>query len=246
MIVSRVALWYATSYTIVILVHEAAHGLAARAVGLHATLFHFWVDIDRDNAVWQRATFGSAGPVSSLAVGVASWLVYRHTRRAATAVPWLFLAACGVSNFFGNLMSTAFVGDFSNVAVWLDVPMPIRYGVSACGGIGVACVLFAAGRELRQWLPESHSRTMAATIGILLPVALGTALIILVNQPVPIPGFAAARAGEAAMWIFAAAGVASATPTVADARWTLQLSDGLAALVVVAVVRLLVSGVPLP
>jgi hypothetical protein len=80
----------------------------------------------------------------------------------------------------------------------------------------------------------------------MLPVANGTGVVILINQPVAIPGFAAARAGEAGMWLFAAAGAAFATAPAADAgisklSW---LDVGIAAMVLV-IVRLLVPGVPL-
>jgi hypothetical protein len=248
LVVARWTLWFATAYTIVIVVHEAAHALAARAVGLHATLFHFWADIDRDNVLWQRATFGSAGPVSSLVLGAGAWLAYTRAQRPSIGVPLLFLATCGVSNFFGNLMSTAFIGDFSNVAVWLGLPTAVRYAISASGAIAIAYVLFVAGRELRRWMPPHWSRVAAVVLGVVVPVSLGTVLIVLVNQPVAIPGFVAARAGEAVVWLFAATGAAVTRPSAGDrvADRKLLLADVVFALVVVAIVRLLVEGVPLP
>lgn len=247
MTTTRLTVWFATAYTIVIVVHEAAHGFVARAVGLQATLFHFWVDIDRNNDVWQRAAFGMAGPVSSLIVGVAAWLAYRAARRSSTAVPLLLLAACGVSNFFGNLMSTAFVGDFSNVAIWLGLSMSVRYGLSASGFLVVAVVLFFAGRELRRWIPTAWSRIAAVGLGVVVPVTLGTLVIMLINQPVRIPGFAVARAGEAVVWLFAAAGVALARPLASDGLTdNLSWLDFVSALAVLAAVRMLVPGVPLP
>src|SRR5262245_40002874 len=110
---TRRILWFATAYTIVIIVHEGAHAVTAGAFGLEPTLYHFWVDFDADHAsAWQRAATGLAGPLSSLIVGVAAWLAYRvRPATSPAALPLLFLAACGVSNFFGNMMSTAFIGD---------------------------------------------------------------------------------------------------------------------------------------
>lgn len=245
---ARSTLWFATAYTAVIIVHECAHGLVAAALGLDATLFHFWVNIDRNNiaTAWQRAAFGVAGPVSSLGVGVSAWLFYRGWRRAVAAAPLLLLTACGVSNFFGNLMSAAFIGDFSNVAGWLGLPMLVRYVMSALGAIAVAWVLFVSGRELRRWMPATWSRPTAALVGIVLPVALGTALVILINQPVAIPGFAASRAGEGVMWLFAAAGAALAPTPPADAGIAkISWLDAGTAVTVVAIVRLLVRGIPL-
>jgi len=247
-VVVRLLLWFATAYTIVILVHEGAHAVVARMAGLHATMFHFWVDIDRNNSMWQRAAFGTAGPASSLMLGLGAWLAYRTARGSASAVPLLFLAACGVSNCFGNLMSTAFVGDFSNVALWLGLPMGVRYALSALGLVIVACVLFAAGYELRRWPLAGWSRIATAGLGVVVPVALGTMLVVVINQPVAIPSFVAARFGEAAFWVFAVAGAARATPAVVQNESIdgLLWSDAVIALVVLAIVRLLVTGVPLP
>jgi len=123
--------------------------------------------------------------------------------------------------------------------------MAVRYVVSALGAVVVALVLFVSGRELRRWMPAWWPRWRAFA-GLVLPVAIGTGVVILINQPVDIPGFAAARAGEAVMWLFAAAGAAFATAPAADAgiskvSW---LDVGIAGMVLV-IVRLLVPGVPL-
>ena len=37
----RRVLWFATAYTIVIIVHEGAHAITAYGLGLEATLFNF-------------------------------------------------------------------------------------------------------------------------------------------------------------------------------------------------------------
>ena len=247
-LVARLALWFATAYTIVILVHEGAHAIVARMAGLHATMFHFWVDIDRNNSMWQRAAFGTAGPASSLILGLVAWLGYRRGRGSAIAVPLLFLAVCGVSNFFGNLMSTAFVGDFSNVALWLGLPTWVRYALSVLGLVMVGCVLFLGGYELCRGPLAGWSRIATAGLGVVVPVALGTMLVVVINQPVAIPGFAAARFGEAAFWMFAAAGAALPAPAVVQSPRLDGLSwpDVMIALVVLLIVRLLVPGVPLP
>ena len=246
---TRRILWFATGYTIVIVVHESAHAITAWGLGLEATLFNFWVNIDPANqaAAAQRAAYGVAGPIAGLVAGVVSWLAYRRIDRAAAAIPLLYLAAHGVSNFFGNLMSTAFIGDFSNLAVWLGVPMGVRYAVSAVGALLTATVLFVAGRELRPWTSPQATRAAAAFAGVLLPAAIGTALIILVNQPTPLPGFAVARIGEGTFWIFAAAGAFKApVPSTQDGREGKTLwRDVAIAVLTVAVVRVMVVGIPL-
>jgi hypothetical protein len=58
---TRRALWFATAYTIVIIVHEGAHAITAYDFGLETTLFNFWVNIDPANqaTIGQRAAYPS-------------------------------------------------------------------------------------------------------------------------------------------------------------------------------------------
>ena len=41
--VLRLILWFVTSYTMIIIVHETAHAVVAYAFGLNPTLYQFWV-----------------------------------------------------------------------------------------------------------------------------------------------------------------------------------------------------------
>jgi hypothetical protein len=247
----RRILWFATAYTLVIIVHETAHALTASALGLETTLYHFWVNIDPANraTIAGRSAYGVAGPVAGLLLGIAAWFTYRNRRirDSAAAMPLLYLAAIGISNFFGNLMSAAFIGDFSNVATWLGLPGSVRYAVSILGALVLTAVMFVAGRELARWTPPRASRATAALTAVVLPVLIGTVVIILVNQPVPIAGFALARAGESAFWLFAAAGALTAAPPSAQesAHLRLRWQDGAIAALAVAAVRMMSLGIPL-
>ena len=246
---TRRILWYAVAYTIVIIVHEGAHAIVAGTFNLEPTLYHFWVDFDPDRATaWQRAAVGFAGPLSSLVIGVVAWLAYRRRPAgAAAAMPLLLLAACGVSNFFGNMTSTAFVGDFSNAARWLDLPMAVRYVLSATGAVVTATVLFFTGRELMRCSSPQGSRLAATLDAVVMPIVIGTAIIIVINQPNPIPGFAAARAGEAAFWVFGVAGALTAvrSSTQDVSRLGLHWTDSAVAALVLVVVRIMAIGLPL-
>jgi hypothetical protein len=151
-----------------------------------------------------------------------------------------------VSNFFGNLMSAAFVGDFSNAARALGVPMTLRYGIALLGVIGVGVTLFMAGRELRRWTLPETGRLIAATGTTIAPMVLGTLFVILINEPTPMgASFASARLSEGAFWIVAAIGAFFATD-----RTTYELHpakvlfiDVLVLVVTTGVVRLMASGI---
>jgi hypothetical protein len=247
--VVRQILWFAIAYTVVILVHEASHAVVARAAGLDVTMFHFWVDIDADNraTLAQRAAFGLAGPVASLVLGIAALIAYRIAYASAAALPLLYVVIFGISNFFGNMMSTAFIGDFSNVAAWLGLPMTVRYALSGLGAVLTVCVLFRAGRELARWRSPWADRLSATITGVIGPALVGTMLIVVINQPVPIAGFTAARAGEAAMWAFAAAGLFTARRGESGTAHHLRVrwQDVAIAAVVVGLVRVITRGIPL-
>ena len=182
----RIVVWFPTAYTIVIIAHEGAHAVSAVALGFPSTLFNFWVDYEfTDATVVQQAIVGGAGPVASLVLGVVAAIGYRVVLRPAASIPLLLLAAHGVSNFFGNLMSAAFVGDFSNAARALGVPMPLRYGMALLGVIGVGVTLFMAGRELRRWTSPGTGRLIAAAGTTIVPMVLGTLFVIIINEPTP-------------------------------------------------------------
>lgn len=245
----RRCLWFASAYTLVIIVHETAHALTGRALGFETRLYQFWVNVESaaGSTTAARSAYGVAGPAASLLLGLAAWLAYRNrrTRASAAAMPLVNLAAFGIGNFCGNLMSTAFIGDFSNVSNWLGLPQSARVTVSILGAIALITVMVVVGRELRRWIPAAATRVQAVTTAVVLPVSIGTALIILVNQPVPIPGFAMARIGESAFWLFAAAGTFMAAHPSVEERADLHLRwlDGAIAALVVALVRVMSLGI---
>jgi len=243
----RVVLWFPTAYTIVIIAHEGAHAVSAVALGFPSTLFNFWVDHEFTGAtVMQRAIVFAAGPVASLALGVVAAIGYRVVRRPAAGVPLLLLAANGVSNFFGNLMSAAFIGDFSNAAQAMGLPVPLRYGIALLGVIGVCVTVFMAGRELRRWTSPGTGRLIAAAGTTIAPMVLGTLFVILINQPTPMgASFASGRWSEGTFWIVGAIGAffATARTTHEPNPTKVLFIDVLMLVVTTGVVRLMSTGI---
>jgi hypothetical protein len=247
--VLRPTVWFATAYTIIIIFHEAAHALTAAALGIPSTLFNFWVNHEFARAsADERAVVFVAGPAASLLVGSAGWFIYRRVRNSAAGLPFLYLTAFGVTNFFGNLMSAAFVGDFSNAAVRLGMSQTARVVAALTGAIAVAGVLFAVGRELWQWTPRHAGRIGGALGFIVVPSLVGMAVVVLINQPTPMgPSFVTARTAEGLFWLFAAIGLlitrqarAADLPPV-KVHWT----DGAVAIGVILAVRVMARGISL-
>jgi hypothetical protein len=243
----RPIIWFPTAYTIVIIVHEGAHAVTAVALGFPSTLFNFWVNHQFTGAtLGERAIVGAAAPTVSLIFGTVCWAIYRQVKQSTAGLPVLFLALHGVSNFFGNLMSAAFVGDFSNAAIALGLSSPLRYTASALGLLGVVVVLFAAGRELRRWSPSTVGRFVSALGLTVAPMLLGTIFIIIVNQPTPMgAAFLPARLVEGSLGIFAAAGAMTAPRRSPDAHPPLgpHWIDAIACIAVTVAVRVMAGGI---
>jgi hypothetical protein len=167
-------------------------------------------------------------------------------RRGTWNVTAPYLAACGVTNFFGNLTSAAFVGDFSGAAVVLGLSPTIRYVASFAGAICVAALLFAIGRELTQSAPGGVGRFDAVLGLIAAPALIGTAFVIMINQPTPMgPAFVTSRAGEGAFWLFATLGALTTPhrPSADDSYWSIRLADSAVAIVAILAVRIMATGI---
>jgi hypothetical protein len=242
----RPLIWYPTAYITVTTLHELTHALAAYRFGIGGTLRSLSVDLQRSHGTLrQRAIIGVAGPAAALVIGIAAWLAYRRLRATAAALPLLYVAVFGVGTFFGNLMSAAFVGDFSNAAVILDLPMWARYAAAATGLAILVLWQFGVGREFRQWIPVSVGAVRGAAGIILLPVVVGTAVIVLLNMRVS-GALVGARIGEAAFWVFSAVGVllgGSRRPLGAGTPVRVVALDLVLAVIAVLVTWLLASGV---
>jgi hypothetical protein len=244
--VLRPIVWFATACTITTILHELAHASTVYAFGVPSTLFNYSVGLDRRHvSAVEWAVIGAAGPVFCLALGMLAWLLRGRMRGSSVELPVLYVSIFGLGTFFGNLMSTPLVGDFSRIAVVLDWPMGLRRAIGALGALCLAGVMVWAGRQLVQLRPPGIGRAGGLLGMIVLPVVAGTAVVILINQPMP-REWLFARAGEAGFWVAAAIGAWLATTRSQNSGDTLRLRwlDGAALLVVVVIVRLMVRGIP--
>jgi len=245
--VLRPILWYVTASIATTILHELAHASVAFALGVRSTLFSYRADLDLTPA--QAASdlpllIRIAGPLFSLVCGALCWLAYRQRRGAPLALPLLYLSVFGIGTFFGNLLSTPFVGDFSRAATALRLPMSICYAIAAAGAASVAALHWWAGRELARIVPPRVDRVMGMLAIVALPVVLGTAAVILVNQPMP-RTWVNTRIAEAGFWVFAALGALTIGESQRSAaRLHVHWADVLMALVAALVVRLAVRGIP--
>jgi hypothetical protein len=243
--VLRPIVLFAATYAGVGALHELAHALTAYVLGVPSTLFHLYVDLEPgDGNLDQQAIIRVAGPVFCLCLGLVCWLAYKKAGSSRAALPLLYLAWFGIVTFFGNLMSTPFVGDFSDMALAFGLSMPVRYAAAVVGFLAVCGLSFFMGTELRQWSPAGVSASRAMLGMIVLPAIVGTALALLIFLPFP-PGWIPARIGESAFWIFAAIGTFVSRKRSADSSRDFGLGWPDLALLLAAVlaVRLMAVGI---
>ena len=220
----------------------------AYALDVPFTLFHFGVNLARDRGtITERAAIGVVGPLCSLIIGLICWFSYRQARGSRSELMLLYLATFGVGTFFGNLMSSAFggdfVGDFSRAALALRLPMPVRYATSLVGLLLLCGLHFWAGWELRRLSPAGSSRLRAMIEMVILPVVAGTAILALSFIPMP-SALVFGRLAETSFWVFGAAGILMSRNTPSGGGRTLHLgwADIAALVAAVIVVRLFAGG----
>jgi hypothetical protein len=224
--------------------HELMHATAAYALGVGSTLHNYSVDLDLTPA--QAVTSVPAiirvtGPSLCLLLGIVAWVSFRRARGSAAELPLLFFTVFGIGTFFGNLMSASFVGDFSTAAAFLQLPMGARRSLSLVGAAGAAAIHFWAGRALTRWVPSTVGR-VAGMLGIIVvPVVVGTALVLLVNAP---SVSVAARSAEASFWLVAMVGALMANARGGGEFIRLRWVDAAAFLLAILIVRVLVHGIP--
>lgn len=235
----------AAAYILIAVTHEWAHALTAYALGVPFTLFHFAVNLERGRGtLTERAAIAAAGPLCSLMIGLICWFAYRRASGSRAELPLLYLATLGGATFFGNLMSSAFVGDFSRVALALRLPAAARYAASVVGLLSLCGLIFKAGWELRRLAPAGSSTPRAMLGMVVLPAAAGTAVVTLASLPMPAP-LLSARLAEASFWAFGAAGLSVSRGAPSGGVRTLRpgWDDAAALAAAVLAVRVMARGI---
>ena len=227
------------------IVHEFSHTISAYGLGIPFTLLHLHVNLSRTiGTLNQRAVIGVAGPLVALCVGLLCWIAYTRVRHSRFGLPLLYMAWFGAATFFGNLISTAFVGDFSRLAMTLHWSNPVRHVVSVVGVLSICGSSFLVGKELREWAPDSVSAAKATVGMIAIPTVVGTAIVLLIFLPMP-STYAYGRIAESLFWIPAVIGALTNQKDNMTSHRKLQLAgwDVIVFVLATAAVRLMAHGI---
>lgn len=244
---ARLPVLFFAAYGANIIPHETSHALTAMALGVPSTLFHFYVDLSPAHGTpADRALIAVVGPLVNLVIGAAFWVARTRVRERPAELPFLYVATFGVSMFLGNLVSIAFVGDFSRFAQLLGFSEPLRYAIALSAVVALCTFTFRVGKELTRWAPPDASRWEAGFRLVAVPVVIGTALVLLAFIPMP-RHFVVGWLAPSMFWIFAAMGVLRASRVSTTCPWggTILTGDVTFALAVAVVVRILSRGLTL-
>ncbi len=245
---SRLILGFFSAYALNIVLHELAHAVAAHELGIRATAYHYFSNIDLAAAgARRRIIIAAAGPFFSLGFGLACWLAHRATPVTRSCPLPVYGAVFGISIFLGNLVSTAFAGDFGTVASLLSLGTTTRRAMTGAGLVLLPAFMFAVGMGLSPWAPRKAGRAGMVTEIIEVPVVVGMALVIPAFLPLP-TAFILSWAVTSVFWIFAAAGLLLGVRRSHErdgprllARW----ADYAIAIAALASLRILVHGIAL-
>ena len=240
-------LLFFSAYVINISMHELAHALTAYSFGINSTLYHFYVDLNRDNGTAvQRIFIALAGPIFSLCLGILFWMAYRKSTHPSLKLFFLYSATFGISIILGNIFSTSLAGDISTTARLLNIPYFVRYAMTGIGLILLISFMYRIGHCLLNFKTEYESSkkiTILATI--LVPWLLGTILSILIFLPLP-PNFIQGIISGSLFWLAALIGAfrdkrpeISKTINLSFVNWI----DVCFFIFSILIVRLLVTGI---
>ena len=185
---------FVTAFALSTLVHEAVHGLVAKAVGEHPVLFHSYVSYpDAAPPPLHRVYIAGSGPMISLLLGVVFLLLLRnHTAVNFITFFYLWMAVIGAFVFLGYMMLGPFVdyGDTGQVYSALEVPKYVSVPIAVLAFIAMAAffrkltpVLGSMMQGIKSFNQFDRRKTL--WLYFIVPLLAGTLINVLLSLPAP-------------------------------------------------------------
>lgn len=207
-IAARPTILFLAAFAFNVSPHEAVHAIVAYFLGFSSTLFQMWVNPDAASATSsQVAAIAGSGPIFSLIVGVAGWVIYLRHKRDPSSLFFLMFAIVGIYSFLGPTAVTAIGGDFHTALQAIGVSKDVQNMASITGFVLLSTFMFSMGRELVGFAPPGFRRLQAVIATTVLPWIMGTILTLVVYSP--LPGFlVSSTVTGSVFWLFAVIGAA--------------------------------------
>jgi hypothetical protein len=169
------------------LLHELAHAVAGRALGLTPVLSPFSVDYIPDGTSRQQIITAAAGPLFSLVLGLVLMVVARNWGRGLVRLFFLWLSFMAVMNFMGYCFIAPFaqVGDTGRVLSLLEAPGWSYALVAVVGVAGQFWLAYRFAGQIKRYARSVDAERQLAFIawifGTLIVIALTTVQVIVMR-----------------------------------------------------------------
>ena len=189
------SLIYVLSFMLNTIIHEGAHALTAKVMGLDPVLHHNYVSTSGEESASfiAKVLTPAAGPIISFIQGVIFLLLTRMTdRKSLRTLFYLWLSVMGFINIGGYLMLTPLVdyGDTGRVFTLLGTPSWLKWIIAFFGITGLIIVVRQFTKDFENQIPVAFNDTVfkpgrIANLLIAYPLITGVILTTLISLPVP-------------------------------------------------------------
>ena len=176
-------------------IHEGAHAVVAKILGLHPVLHHNYVSSTGGDQlpVNLRILTPAAGPMASLIQAIVFlWLLRTTQRKSLLTLFYLWMSVMGFINIGGYLMLTPLIpyGDTGRVFAMLDSPMWLQWLVALASLAGSIWVIRNFTNDFEHQIPEvlrdqPYKPGQLPNLLIAYPTFIGVAITTLLSLPVP-------------------------------------------------------------
>lgn len=176
-------------------IHEGAHAVVAKILGLDPVLHHNYVSSTGSEQLPVNLTIltPAAGPIASLIQAlIFLWLLRTTQRKSLLTLFYLWMSVLGFINIGGYLMLTPLVpyGDTGRVFAMLNSPMWLQWLIAIVALAGSIWVIRKFTNDFERQIPEAlndrpYAPGQLPNLMIAYPTYIGVVMTTLLSLPVP-------------------------------------------------------------
>lgn len=190
---------YIAAYLLTIMVHEMGHAAMALVLGDHPVLYNTSVtNTSKLLSNTAHVLIAAAGPLVSLAQGLALLALARRRPAGPGPLFILYLGVFGLINFLGYLMIAPLVkgGDTGQIVARLHVPTGATWAMAVLALLVLLKTIGGTGPLFARLLPtaaraDDAQKAVGLKALILWPWLVGSVVLVLLALPAPHPAIVA-------------------------------------------------------
>lgn len=174
--------------------HEFAHAMAAKCVGVNSTLFHTYVSFDNSTTpASHEVLILSSGPLVSFFQAILFLILLRKRNKTDfTGLFYLWMGIIGMVVFLGYIMMGPFIpyGDTGKIYTLLATPAYVSYSLAAFALIGIILLFRKLTPLFIQFLSSlmtisGFEKSRSLFLFFILPLLAGTIINTSISLPAP-------------------------------------------------------------